>query len=188
MAERANGSDEALILGSVLVTGGCGMLGSHVTSLILSRFASPKNKVSVLDIREPLPSTKQAGVSYHAGDLTSSEAVRQVLDAEKPDVIIHTASPTFQDDSKKSRDLMYRVNVNGTRILLDEARRANVKAFVYTSSASVVMDAKSDIINGDESYPVHRGKDQPEYYSETKVRETTPKPTVRLRYCGLTFS
>jgi sterol-4alpha-carboxylate 3-dehydrogenase (decarboxylating) len=45
-----------------------------------------------------------------------------------------------------------------------------VKAFVYTSSASVVHDTVSDLVNADERWPCVRGKLQKEYYSETKVR------------------
>lgn len=43
-----------------------------------------------------------------------------------------------------------------------------MKAFVYTSSASVVHDTVSDLVNADERWPVLRAPLQREYYSETK--------------------
>jgi sterol-4alpha-carboxylate 3-dehydrogenase (decarboxylating) len=63
---------------------------------------------------------------------------------------------------------MYKVNVDGTDNLLNVARETGVKAFVYTSSASVIMDKENDVINADERWPVISGKEQPEYYTHTK--------------------
>lgn len=47
------------------------------------------------------------------------------------------------------------VNLEGTRNLLDASIRAgSVKAYVYTSSSSVIHDSVSNLIEGDESYPL----------------------------------
>ena len=64
---------------------------------------------------------------------------------------------------------MYKVNVEGTRNLVQESKRVGVKAFVYTSSASVISDSSSDLVNADERFPLIQGKLQGEYYSDTKV-------------------
>ncbi|KAH8159197.1 hypothetical protein CIB48_g9046 [Xylaria polymorpha] len=68
-----------------------------------------------------------------------------------------------------SDQVFYKVNVEGTRAVIAACQRSNVKALVYTSSASVISDNKSDLINATEEYPVIRGKLQSEYYSETKA-------------------
>lgn len=65
--------------------------------------------------------------------------------------------------------MYYQVNVEGTRTLIEQAGEIGcVKAFVFTSSASVVHDTVSDLINADERWPVLRAPMQREYYSETK--------------------
>ena len=155
-------------LGSVLVTGGCGFLGHHIVSQLLeSKSNNNARRVSVLDLRTDrnrLPS-----VSYYDGDITSEAIVGRILEEVKPDVIIHTASPVPFDDSNNSDALYRKVNIDGTRNLLDLAAKSGcVKAFVYTSSASVVHDTLSDLINADERWPVLRAPQQREYYSETK--------------------
>jgi sterol-4alpha-carboxylate 3-dehydrogenase (decarboxylating) len=67
------------------------------------------------------------------------------------------------------------VNVEGTRTLLQVAGGEHgdwggkCKAFVYTSSSSVVHDTQSDLKNVNEEWPLIRGRLQKEYYSETKV-------------------
>lgn len=159
-----NSQKPAQSLGSVLVTGGCGFLGHHIVSQLLESHSA---RVSVLDLRTDrnrLPS-----VSYYDGDITSEAVVHQVLEEVKPDVIFHTASPVPFDDSSNSDALYRRVNVEGTRNLLDLAASSGcVKAFVYTSSASIVHDTVSNLINADERWPVLRAPQQREYYSESK--------------------
>lgn len=149
-------------LGSVLVVGGCGFVGRHIVSQLLESYSA---QVSVFDLRvdrDCFPS-----VSYYTGDITSSEDVRSVLETVKPQVIIHTASPLALGDHL--RPLYEKVNVHGTRNLLDCAGEVGcVKAFVFTSSSSVVHDSVSDLNNVDESLPVLRRPVQHNVYAETK--------------------
>lgn len=151
-------------LGSVLITGGCGFLGHHIVSQLLESYSA---RISVLDLRTDR--NRFPSVSYYDGDITSEAMVYKVLEEVKPDVIIHTASPVPFDDSSNSNALYLRVNVGGTRNLLDLAARFGcVKAFVYTSSASVVHDTVSNLVNADERWPALRAPQQREYYAETK--------------------
>lgn len=161
-------------LGTVLITGGCGFLGSHIVSLLLSRNFSPVNtQIHVLDIRQPAEPSQN--VTYHTADLTSSAQISALLEKLHPDIVIHTASPVAVSspgakEAKKINEMFHKVNVEGTRNLVQESKRVGVKAFVYTSSASVVSDCVTDLVNADESFTVIRGKLQREYYTETKVR------------------
>ena len=155
---------------SVLVIGGCGFLGSHIVSQLLEPSTS---KVSVLDLRTT--NNRLSGASYYDADITSPEAVRSVFEKVKPQIIIHTASPTAVQDNasaaqKKGATALYtKVNVGGTRTLLEQAGKIGcVKAFVYTSSASVIHDGHSDLINADERWPVLRAPNQKEAYAESK--------------------
>ncbi|KAB8356690.1 hypothetical protein FH972_024266 [Carpinus fangiana] len=154
-------------LGSVLVTGGCGFLGSHIVRLLIGRYPAPATKVHVLDLHTNRNTFPEA--SYHAGDLTDPSSVRKILAQVKPNVVIHTASPVFSSVTGKSKELMYKVNVEGTRVLLEASKEAAVKAFVYTSSASVISDTVNNLINADERWSLVRGKLQVEYYSDTKA-------------------
>ncbi|KAI1118776.1 C-3 sterol dehydrogenase/C-4-like protein [Nemania sp. NC0429] len=158
---------EQPVLGRVLVIGGCGFLGHHVVDLLLRDWTC---EVSVIDLRcQRNRRPASDGVVYEEADITDSDRLREVFGRLKPDVVIHTASPPAQGAGAVSDKVFYKVNVEGTRAVIAACRESRVKALVYTSSASVISDNKSDLINANEQYPVIRGKLQSEYYSETKA-------------------
>jgi sterol-4alpha-carboxylate 3-dehydrogenase (decarboxylating) len=158
-----NNSDTIQSLGKILVVGGCGFLGSHIVSLIVKRH--PETQVAVLDLRTNSNRNASPTVSYHDGDITDAAGMKALFSQIKPDAVIHTASPHF--DLKP--EIHEKVNVGGTKVLLQAAQEAGVKGFVYTSSASVILDHESDLINADERWPLITGDAQPEYYTTTKV-------------------
>lgn len=152
-------------LGSVLVIGGCGFLGSNIVSLILSSYTS---QLSVLDLRTTRNRRPDSdNVSYYDGDITDLSSILPIFQKVKPEVVIHTASPTLVGGNKA---MFQKVNVEGTRCVIEASQKTGVKALVYTSSASIISDNASDLINADERYPIIPPKRQTEYYSQTKVR------------------
>ncbi|KAL8857510.1 MAG: hypothetical protein Q9178_006005 [Gyalolechia marmorata] len=145
----------------VLVVGGCGFLSHHIVSQLLEE----KARVSVLDFN--LDRNRFEDVDYHSANISIKSDVDRVLSQVQPQVIIHTASPTALASNTA---LYYQVNVDGTRNLLECARSLKtVKAFVYTSSASVVHDTISNLVNADESFPLLFLPIQKEVYGHTKA-------------------
>ncbi|KAJ5233117.1 3-beta hydroxysteroid dehydrogenase/isomerase [Penicillium chermesinum] len=186
-----------LELGNVLVVGGCGFLGWHIVDHLLnfpsetdptvalpkiegdarfefpslaSRYPTYNANVSVVDLRTS--NNRLPGATYYEGDITSVDSMMEVFRAVKPTVVIHTATPSVLHASK---EMLHKVNVDGTRTLVQVAGGEHgdwggkCKAFVYTSSASVVHDTESDLIHVTEEWPLIRGERQKEYYSETKA-------------------
>ncbi|KAI9829888.1 MAG: erg26, C-3 sterol dehydrogenase [Phylliscum demangeonii] len=182
---------ERLRLGRVLVVGGCGFLGHHivkqlahgaqrasgesndhdhdegVSHIYVLDLHTDRNRVRAADVRVagPMPpAPPPPPIEYLQGDITSAAAVARVMAAVRPDVVMDTVSPPVTAPEAVLR----RVNVDGTRVLLDAARAAGVAAFVYTSSASVVHDGTSDLRNVDERWPYAVPETQLEIYSRTK--------------------
>ncbi|KAF3007224.1 erg26, C-3 sterol dehydrogenase [Neopestalotiopsis sp. 37M] len=155
-------------LGHVLVVGGCGFLGHHMVNLALRDWTT--SAVSVVDLRcQRNRRPESDGVEYVEADITDADNLVKIFGRLKPDVVIHTASPPAQAASGVSDELFRKVNVEGTRAIVAASQQSGVKALVFTSSASIISDNRSDLINANENWPVIRGKNQSEYYSETKA-------------------
>ena len=174
-------------LGKVLVIGGCGFLGHHIVDLLLESY---KCTLSVLDLRTTRNRRPESdNVQYFDGDITSLSSILPIFEKIKPDIVIHTASPVAVGESSESkaklRNAMYKkVNVDGTQCVIEACQKTGVKGLVYTSSASVISDTETDLVNADERWPVVPAKNQKEYYSTTKVfppSHSPPRPT-RFRF------
>jgi sterol-4alpha-carboxylate 3-dehydrogenase (decarboxylating) len=150
-------------LGKVVVVGGCGFLGSHIVNYIVEHH--PQTQVEVLDLRTNSNRNASSTVSYHDGDITDLAAMTALFSSLRPDAVIHTASPHFN----LKPEIHDKVNVGGTKNLVKAAQETGVKAFVYTSSASVILNATEPLVNADERWPIVAGDAQPEYYTTTKV-------------------
>ncbi len=152
-------------LGTVVVIGGCGFLGHHVVNQLVEMYNC---KVAVIDIRTLRNRRpKSDGVSYYDGDMTNLEALTGLFEKIKPNVVIHTASPIAVAETPN--EFLYKVNVLGTKNVITACQTTGVTALVYTSSASVISDSVTDLINADERWPILRGANQTDYYAETKA-------------------
>lgn len=146
-------------LSSVIVIGGCGFLGHHIVNLLLKQH--PEASISVLDLHTN--HNRFPNVQYFDGDITKPEEVRAAYRGAKAQVIINTVSPV----TELGKEIYFKVNVDGTRTLLEVAAEEKIPVFVYTSSAGVVTDNINDLINVDETYPINPSN--PDAYSDSKV-------------------
>ncbi|KAJ4417007.1 erg26, C-3 sterol dehydrogenase [Gnomoniopsis sp. IMI 355080] len=147
-------------LSPVIVTGGCGFLGSHLVETLLK---DHKCQVHVIDVNTE---HRIPGAIYQTCDITSAEDVELVFLQTKPKTVFHVVSPDpLSHDNAKFR----RVNVEGTHNLLSAARAAHTQAFIYTSTSSVIHNHVSDMLDGDESWPILRYPAQKNVYTLTKV-------------------
>lgn len=128
---------------SLLITGGGGFLGKNIVRALLDRGA----EVRVLG-RSAYPELEAWGVPCVRGDVADPEAVdRAVAGVES---VFHVASRVgYWGDLSAYRT----TNVEGTRLLLERARAAGVKRFVYTSTPSVVIGREGLPVGADESLP-----------------------------------
>ena len=153
--------------GPVLVVGGCGFLGHHIVSRLRESAAL---EIWVLDL--DTKHNRFPHISYCDGDITYHSSVQAILQKIRPRTIIHTASPNVltEHPNLATRKALYEnVNILGTQNLIECAGKSgSVKAFVYTSSASVVHDSINDLFEADESLPVLQTPQQTEIYSHTK--------------------
>ncbi|KAI5466679.1 3-beta hydroxysteroid dehydrogenase/isomerase family-domain-containing protein [Mariannaea sp. PMI_226] len=173
-------------LGKALVIGSNGFLGHHIVNQLLESWST----TAVIGVDLRCQRNRNPNAEYHECDITDNEKLTALFKDIKPDVVIHTASPVA-NDSKIAHQIFKKVNVDGTQSVVDACQKAGVKGLVYTSSASVISDNVSDLINADERWPLVRGKQQTEYYSETKaaaeelVLKANRQESSKLLTCAL---
>lgn len=116
----------------VLITGGCGQVGSHVAELLLARGET----VLALDNletgrREHLAETAP-NLTYVQGSIAERALVEKIFEEFKPDVVVHTAASYKNPEDWHSDALTNAVGgANLTRASVDH----KVKRFIYFQTA-----------------------------------------------------
>ena len=113
------------------VTGGTGFIGAHVVRLLLD--AGVCVRVFALE-NDPAELLEGLEVDIVRGDLETGQGFDELLDGA--DGLFHLAA--IYALFLKDPDLMFRVNVEGTRKLLAAAKRHQITRVVYTSSIAAV--------------------------------------------------
>lgn len=141
----------------VLVTGGAGFLGSHVTGLLAGHPAV--EAVVSGDLRD---STVPGVVSEHV-DVTDAGALGPVLARHRIDTVVHLAAIV---NPGRDVELEYRVDVEGTAHVLDACVAARVRRIVVSSSGAAYgyhadnpewID-EQDPIRGNDVFPYSKHK------------------------------
>ena len=137
-----------------LITGAAGMIGRKLTErLIIDRALGDKpiEKLTLLDIVAPV---RPAGFSDHvkarAADLAEPGVAEKAI-AERPEVIFHLAG-VVSGEAETDFEKGYRVNLDGTRALLEAIRLSGdgyKPKLVFTSSIAVFGAPFPDAIADD---------------------------------------
>lgn len=130
----------------ILITGGAGYIGSHTAVELLNQ----DYEVVVYDnlcnsSKESLKRVEELTgkkVAFYEGDVLDESALEAMLEAEKPDAVIHCAALKAVGESVEKPLLYYHNNITGTLTLLRVMDRCGVKNIVFSSSATVYGDPK----------------------------------------------
>ncbi|MGI9024854.1 MAG: UDP-glucose 4-epimerase GalE [Burkholderiaceae bacterium] len=125
----------------ILVPGGAGYIGSHTcvelmaagfTPVIVDNLVNSKReavaRIARIAGREPV---------FVEADVRDADALDRVFAAHRIDAVIHFAGLKAVGESVAQPLAYYDNNVNGTLVLVDAMRRANVGRLVFSSSATV---------------------------------------------------
>jgi len=125
---------------NILIIGGAGMIGRKVAERLAREGALGGKAIGKLTLYDVVPGAVPAGakmpVDVKTGDLpTSGEAAKLV--ADKPDVIFHLAA-IVSGEAEQDFDKGYRINMDGTRSVLEAVRAVGyVPRLVFASSIAV---------------------------------------------------
>ena len=164
----------------ILVTGGTGFVGSHVTRQLLA-----KGHTIRLLVRDP----DKAGQFYRQfdqgvpelfqGDVTDSASVTKAL--ADCDAVVHAAAGT--PISVPSKEQLFAVNIGGTKNVIEAAVAARIKSIVYVSSVTAIFNTDASRVNADSplvpsTMPYGQSKVAAEQYVRSLQDQGAPIATV----------
>ena len=125
----------------ILVTGGCGYIGSHTCVLLLGN----GYEVVVIDnlsnskkeVISKIENITGKSVKFYRGDVRDKELLTKIFSDEGIDAVIHFAGLKAVGESVKLPLMYYRNNIDSTLNLCEVMKEFNVKNIIFSSSATV---------------------------------------------------
>ncbi|MFQ5700609.1 MAG: GDP-mannose 4,6-dehydratase [Acidobacteriota bacterium] len=138
-------------MSTILVTGGAGFIGSHLTECLVNR----GDDVIVLDnfddhyapsikrknLERVLKSREGGRCTLAEGDIREVPMLESLFTRQDITTVVHLAARAGVRPSIEQPMLYEDVNVKGTTNLLEMCRRTGVRRFVFASSSSVYGDS-----------------------------------------------
>lgn len=140
----------------VLVTGGCGYIGSHTVCellknnyevVIIDNFSNSKK-----DVMTKIEILTGKSAKLYVGDVCDKSLLEEIFSKEKIEAVIHFAGYKAVGESVQKPLMYYENNLISTLYLLEIMNKYNCKKFIFSSSATVYGTPKELPIK--ESFPL----------------------------------
>lgn len=125
---------------NILVTGGCGFIGSNTINYLLSKY----DDIFIINIDKLNYCSSVDNVDYHKnykfikGDIKSDDLINNILNTYNIDTIINFAAQSHVDNSFNNSLEFTKDNILGTHTLLECTRLyGNIKRFIHVSTDEV---------------------------------------------------
>ncbi|MCI8476800.1 MAG: dTDP-glucose 4,6-dehydratase [Oscillospiraceae bacterium] len=133
----------------ILVTGGAGFIGSNFIFYIEKKH--PEYELVCLDkltyagnLATLAPMMDRLNFKFIRGDIADQEAVFDIFETEKPDVVVNFAAESHVDRSIEAPGIFLQTNVIGTQVLLDACRSYGIQRYHQVSTDEVYGDLPLD--------------------------------------------
>jgi len=142
---------------TILVTGGCGFIGSHFIRLLWQRTAYQVVNLDNLTYAGDLSRLADVeGLDRYAfvkGDIADAETVEKLVARVRPWAVVNFAAESHVDRSILDPAPFLRTNVIGVEALLEAARRHDVERFLQISTDEVYGDVNAQPPPSEDSPP-----------------------------------
>ncbi len=167
---------------AVLVTGGAGYIGSHMSLALLEQ----GENVCVLDnLSSGVRSLVPEGARFFQGNVNDQALVQWIITDNDIDCVFHFAGSVVVPESIDNPLLYYENNTSSTRTLLESCVRSGVKYFIFSSTAAIYGSSEGASIREDAikspNSPYGRSKLMTEWMLQDTSRATS------LRYVALRY-
>ena len=144
---------------NILITGGCGFIGSHLTLFL------KKKKYNVIVVDNLIIGKKKLfkGNKFYKIDIVNKTKLEKIFRENKIFAVFHLAGLSKLTESFKKKKLYEKNNIQGTKNIVELTKKYKIKYLIFSSSASVYGKQKTFPINESSSLkPIS-------YYGKTKL-------------------
>ena len=134
---------------NVFVTGGAGFIGANFIFYMLKEH--PDYRIVCLDkltyagnLSTLEPVMQNPNFRFEKIDICDREAVFQLFEEEKPDIVVNFAAESHVDRSIEDPEVFLRTNILGTQVLMDACRHYGTRRFHQVSTDEVYGDLPLD--------------------------------------------
>lgn len=125
----------------ILVTGGAGFIGSNFVNYMVDKYPQYSIvNVDALTYAGNLENLKQCegkpNYQFVKADITDAEIMNQLI-GDGVDAVINFAAESHVDRSITNPGIFVQTNIQGTQVLLDAAKKYNIKKYVQVSTDEV---------------------------------------------------
>ncbi len=134
---------------NIIVTGGAGFIGGNFCHYMTKKY--PEDTILCIDkltyagnMETLAPIMELPNFKFFQTDIANRDAIYQIFEGEKPDIVVNFAAESHVDRSIKDPEVFLRTNVIGTGVMLDACRKYGIKRYHQVSTDEVYGDLPLD--------------------------------------------
>lgn len=133
----------------IIVTGGAGFIGGNFVHYMLNKYNDYKiiclDALTYAGNMETLePVKNNPNFKFYKADIADREAIYEIFEKEKPDIIVNFAAESHVDRSIDNPGIFLQTNVIGTGVLMDACRKYGITRYHQVSTDEVYGDLPLD--------------------------------------------
>jgi dTDP-glucose 4,6-dehydratase len=153
--ERMRDTVKAYEPQNVLITGGCGFIGSNVLNYLSAKYKKIHfvnvDKLDYCSSESNVIIEDKSNYTFYKGNINNNTLINEILEKHNVDTIIHFAAQTHVDNSFGNSLHFTEDNISGTHNLLESCRAyGKIRRFIHISTDEVYGEVNDDHLGCDE--------------------------------------
>tara|TARA_B110000211_G_C14051095_1_gene541264 strand:+ start:251 stop:1225 length:975 start_codon:yes stop_codon:yes gene_type:complete len=145
---------------NILITGGAGYIGSHISEVLVKK---NKNIFTIDNLSTGHRKLIHKKAKFFKLNILDFKKIKIIINKYKIDSIIHLAANLIISEGQKKREKYYKNNVEGTKKLLEACKNTNVKNFIFSSTAAIYKEGQYRVTENSQIKPKS-------FYGKTKIQ------------------
>ena len=126
----------------ILITGGAGYIGSHISELLIKNKIKP---IVVDNLKTGFKILINKDSKFYKLNILDTKKLKKIILNEEIDSVIHLAASISINESNKHPKIFEKNNIVGTKSLINACKKTKVKNLIFSSTAAVYRDTNNKV-------------------------------------------